>query len=127
MKFWRTCAVWVATATLAMQVAVIAAACTALCCGPSHANMADDEMACCKESGGAPHVCPIKKKPKPGTPMLKACCDMDQQALAALFGLSGVPEVPYALIVHGSNVVIPAVAEQPIALVTPPDSPPPRA
>jgi hypothetical protein len=127
MESWRRHAVAIAALTLALQVGLIAAASTALCCGPSHANMADDEMACCKESGGRPHACPIKKKPKPDVPLLKACCDIDQQALAALFGLSGPPEIPYTLLADVTDAPVAALAEQPLALVHPPDSPPPRS
>ena len=127
MSFWRTRAAWLAALTLTLQVGVIATATTALCCGSENAS-GKDEMACCKESGGAPHVCPIKKKPKPGVPAMESCCTPDQQALAALFSLAGPPESPYA-----STSVVPAdlpvafTTEHPHALVVAPDAPPPRA
>jgi hypothetical protein len=128
MNFWRTRAAWLAALTLSVQVGVIAAASTALCCGPTVSATTDDEMACCKESGGAPHVCPIKKKPKPGIPTMTSCCDVDQQALAALFGLVGIPEAPYvALSLHLVDARVQTVTPQLLALIRPPDSPPPRA
>ena len=113
--------------TLTVQVGVIAAASAALCCTTHHEAAGMDDMACCKAANGAPHACPLKKKPAPGVPLLKSCCTPDQQALAALFAFVGVPERPYIT----TRAVAPALTlgttgERPIALVSPPDSPPPR-
>lgn len=128
MRFWRARVVWVAALTLTVQVGVIAAASAALCCGPHHPTASMDDMACCKAANGAPHACPLKKKPAPGVPTMTSCCTPDQQALAALFAFVGVPEAPVSMMaVPAATVVEITAAPQPIALVSPPDAPPPRA
>ena len=127
MQFVRARVGWLAALTLTLQVGVIASASVALCCLPQHQSAAH-EMPCCKESGGAPHVCQLKKAPKPDAPVLKACCTPDQQVMAALFALVAVPEPPYVTVqAPAIDVALSTVSEQVVALLIPPDSPPPRA
>ena len=130
MAFLRARLVALAALTLTFQLGVIAAAATAVCCKPQDSKAASaGEMPCCKD-GGPGHVCPLPaKKPKPaGTPVLESCCDVEQQLLAALLGFTGIPEAPSTMLAAPEFVlnVLP-LSEQPIALVRPPDSPPPRA
>ena len=127
MRLLRARVGWLAALTLTLQVGVIVSASAALCCLPQHQS-ASHEMACCKESGGAPHVCQLKKAPKPDAPVLKACCSPDQQVMAALFALAGIPEPPYVTVqAPAIDVTLATMSEQVIALLIPPDSPPPRA
>jgi hypothetical protein len=127
MQFVRARVGWLAAMTLTLQVGVIASASASLCCLPQHQS-AVHEMACCKEAGGAPHVCELKKAPKPDVPLLKACCTPDQQVMAALFALVGVPEPPYVTVqAPAIDIALSTVSEQVVALLIPPDSPPPRA
>jgi len=131
MCFFRPRLVWLAALTLTFQVGVLAAAATAVCCKPQGAKAASTgDMPCCKDGGSPGHVCPLPaKKPKPaGTPIMESCCDVEQQILAALLGFTGIPEAPSTTLAAPESVLseLP-LAEQPIALVRPPDSPPPRA
>ena len=115
--------------TLTLQVGVIAAATMAVCCGSGVSVASDAQMACCKE-GGPAHICPMKsKKPRdPHAPLMKSCCDVDQQALAALLGVVGIAEAPYSTLpADHTALAIAGPVEQPNPLVSPPDSPPPRA
>jgi hypothetical protein len=115
-----------AALTLAAQVGVIAAASAALCCATPAVAAADTEMACCKDSG-KPHVCPIKKKPAPGTPVMKSCCDTAQYALAALFAYTGIPvAIGIDRPSPEASPVIVATSDRTRALALPPESPPPR-
>jgi hypothetical protein len=129
MAFFRAHLAWLAALTLTFQLGVTLAAATAACCKPQGSMAAaKGEMPCCKE-GGPGHVCPLPaKKPVPaGAPVLESCCDIEQQILAALLGFAGIPEAPSLLLAAPAFVldVLP-LSEQPIALVRPPDSPPPR-
>lgn len=130
MQFFRARLAWLAAMTLALQVGVIAAAATAVCCGSQPVGSAtDSEMACCKE-GGPGHICPLpKKKPTvPGAPVLESCCDVDQHALTALLGFVGIPESPSAaLAVPDLSLMLAAAPEQPVSRVSPPHAPPPRS
>jgi hypothetical protein len=127
MGVLRARVAWLAALTLTFQVGVIVSASAALCCLPQHPSAAH-EMACCKESGGAPHVCQLKKAPKPDAPVLKACCSPDQQIMAALFALVGVPEPSFVTLpAPAIDLARATISEQVISLLVPPDSPPPRA
>jgi hypothetical protein len=120
---------WLAATTLTLQLGVMVAAVTAVCCGGSPPAVATSDMPCCKD-GGAAHVCPLKAKSNrdPSAPKLLDCCDVDEQVLAALLGFAGVPEPrdaiqPFA----GTSPLTPPIVEQLVSLVTPPESPPPRS
>jgi hypothetical protein len=131
MAFFRASLAWLAALTLTFQLGVTLAAATAACCKPQGAMAAaKSEMPCCKEGGGPGHVCPLPaKKPLPvGSPVMQSCCDIEQQVLAALLGFAGIPEASSTAVAVPELVlnVLP-LSEQPIALVRPPDSPPPRA
>ena len=127
MRCLRVRVSWLAALTLTLQVGVIVSASAALCCLPQHQS-ASHEMPCCKESGGAPHVCQLRKTPKPDVPLLKACCTPDQQIMAALFALSGIPEPAFETVAASAiDVARASISEQVVALLIPPDSPPPRA
>lgn len=124
MTFWRIRIGWIAAVTLALQIGAIASAATALCCGPF--DDAPMRMACC-ENPEPGHVCPMPKKPKPGEPTIQSCCDLDARALAVFFVWSGTLDAPdTTLATPRATIASMSTAEQPIALVRPPDSPPPR-
>jgi hypothetical protein len=130
MALFRARLVWLAALTLTFQLGVIAAAATAVCCKPQASSAARaGEMPCCKD-GGPGHVCPLPaKKPKSAdAPTLDSCCDVDQKILAALLGFTGIPEAPSTAVATPEILLnLLPFSEQPIALVRPPDSPPPRA
>jgi hypothetical protein len=130
MALFRARLAWLAALTLTLQLGVTLAAATAACCNPQGSMAAaKSEMPCCKE-GGPGHICPLPaKKPLPvGTPVMQSCCEFEEQILAALLGFAGIPEASSTAVAVPELVlnVLP-LSEQPIALVRPPDSPPPRA
>jgi len=130
MAFFRARLGWLAALTLTIQLGVTLAAATAACCKPDKATTAaGGEMPCCKE-GGPGHICPLpaKKQLPPGTPLMESCCDLEEQVLAVLLGFAGIPEAPATSVAAPDSVFngLP-FSEQPVALVRPPDSPPPRA
>ena len=130
MALLRARLVWLAALTLTFQLGVIAAAAAAVCCKPQASSAAKaGEMPCCKD-GGPGHVCPLPaKKPKSAdAPTLDSCCDVEQKILAALLGFTGIPEAPSTAVATPDILLnLLAFSEQPIALIRPPDSPPPRA
>jgi hypothetical protein len=129
MAYFRARLLGLAALTLTVQLGGTLAAAAAVCCTPDGKATSGSEMPCCKD-GGPGHVCPLpaKKPVPPGTPVMKSCCDLEQQLLAALLGFTGIPEAAVAW-VRGPDALLSVLpfAEQPLALVRPPDSPPPRA
>ena len=120
---------WLAATTVALQLGVMVAAATAVCCGGSPPGAATSEMQCCKD-GGPAHICPLKAKQSrdPGAPVLENCCDVDQQALAALLGFAGIPEArSTAVPLPEIAPLAPPASEQLVSLVSPPLAPPPRS
>lgn len=130
MARFRTRLGWLAALTLTIQLGVTLAAAAAVCCKPDGSTpAAGHEMPCCKDGGRPGHICPLpaKKSQPPGTPVMKSCCDLEQQILAALLGIAGIPEASSQSVPFPELVLdVLAFSEQPVALVRPPDSPPPR-
>jgi hypothetical protein len=126
MRVCRVHLVRLAILTLTLQISAIGSASAALCCGSHHQSAG--EMECCKEAGGAAHVCPMKRAPKPGVPLMKACCTSDQHALAALFAFTSLPEPSFSMADVASTTANRVThVEQLRSLAQPPVSPPPRS
>ena len=129
MSFLRARLAGFAAFTLALQLGIIPVAAMALCCDDHAQNPAShcDRPTCAEDE--AAQACPMHaQSTAPETTQLTSCCDKHEQALAALLGVVGIPELapsPSPAIADFANVVNPA--ESLLAQTRPPDAPPPRA